>query len=68
MTNQELKNAILEAQVEAAFQGHDIGAFEAVDNGYQATCRVCGGTTWLNDKGLRYSLLEDACEGEGRTT
>lgn len=60
--HQELKDAMLEAQVEASLQGHDIGAFERVRNGYQARCRVCGGTTWLNDKGVRYSLLEDVCE------
>ena len=62
----EARAAILEAQVNAALAGHDIGPFAEVDNGYQATCRLCGGTSWLNDKGLRYSLLEDACEGEGR--
>jgi len=54
---------LLEAQVEEALGGHDIGGFEPVENGYQATCRPCGGTTWLNDKGLRYSLLKEVCEG-----
>ena len=57
-----LRGAILEA----TFQGHDIGASESVENGYQPRGRLFCRITWLNDKGLRYTLLEDACEGEGR--
>jgi hypothetical protein len=40
----ELKEAILEAQVEASFQGHDLGPFEPVEvftGGYEARCRKC---------------------------
>ena len=60
--------AILEAQVNAALSGHDIGSFEPVDNGYQAACRRCGKMVWVAESGLMYSLLGDACKGEGRTT
>ena len=38
-TDQDQRDAILEAQVEAALGGHDIGPFEEVENGYQAACR-----------------------------
>jgi len=62
-----LKDAILEAQVEASFQGHDLAPFEEVTDritgGYEARCRRCGQTTWLSVKGLRYSLLKERCQG-----
>ena len=38
----QLREAILESQVEAALQGHEIGPFEPVDTmsgGYEAGCR-----------------------------
>jgi hypothetical protein len=60
----ELREAVLESQVEAALQGHDIGPFEAVTTatgGYAAECRFCGGTTWVGASGIRYSLLEENC-------
>lgn len=57
----ELKAAILDAQIEAVFQGHDIGPFEEVENGFMAWCRKCNQTTWVGDNGLRYSLLEERC-------
>jgi hypothetical protein len=71
MTTKEAKESILEVQVDAALAGHDLGPFEPVDpeiGGYQAACRRCGKTVWVGNQGLIYSLLGDACEGEGRTT
>ena len=62
-SNQGQRDAILEAQVEATLGGHDIGAFETVEDGYQATCKRCGQTSWVGQNGLRHSLLEDACPG-----
>lgn len=44
--DQDLRDAILDAQAEAALGGHDIGPFETVENGYQAECKCCGMTTW----------------------
>jgi len=61
--DQDQRDAILEAQVEATLGGHDIGAFETVEDGYQATCKRCGQTSWVGWNGLRHSLLEDACPG-----
>jgi hypothetical protein len=43
--DQDLRDAILEAQAEAALGGHNIGPFEEVDNGYQAACRRCDMTS-----------------------
>ena len=62
-TDQDQRDAMLEAQVEAALGGHDIGPFEEVDNGYQAACRRCDMTSWVGADGVRYSLLEDTCPG-----
>ncbi len=64
----DTRGAILHARVNAALSGHDLGPFDEVDNGYQAACRLCGKTVWVGESGLMYSLLEDVCEGEGRTT
>jgi len=61
---QELRDALLEAQTEAALGGHNIGAFEPVTNGHQATCQHCGMTSWVGQNGLRYSLQEDSCLGQ----
>lgn len=62
-SNTQLKEAVLEAQAEGALGGHSLGPFEAVENGYQATCRHCGKTTWVGEQGLRYSLLGERCSG-----
>jgi hypothetical protein len=65
MISQETKDAVLEAQVTAALQGHDIGPFEPVDTqigGWQAECRQCGQGVWVGEAGLIYSLLEDSCQ------
>ena len=58
MRNELLQAAILEAQVEAALDGHQLGPFEEIENGYQSTCVKCNKTTWVGMEGLRYSLLE----------
>lgn len=53
---------VLQAQVEAALQGHDLTPFEPVNKrGYQATCRKCVGSVWVNTSGLMYSLLANPC-------
>ncbi len=57
-----LKESILQVQVEAALQGHDLAGFEVVDErGFQAGCRKCGGTVWVGVSGLIYSLLAESC-------
>ena len=65
----EFKEAVLEALVEAALGGHDIGPQEPVETvtgGYEAKCRLCEATSWVGDNGLRYSLLEDTCSSRER--
>jgi hypothetical protein len=65
MISQETKDAILEAQVTAVFQGHDIGPFEPVDTtigGWQAACRQCGQGVWVGEEGLMYGLLAERCQ------
>lgn len=57
----EAKGAHLEAMAEAALGGHELGEWERVENGWQATCSRCGQTTWIGNNGLRYGLLEDEC-------
>lgn len=60
----QLRENVLEAQVEAALQGHALGPFEPVedDTGYQAICGQCGRSVYVSDRTL-YSLLEDRCPG-----
>jgi len=66
MTNDQVRAAILEAQVNAALAGHDIGPFEPVDNttagGYEAHCRKCDKSVWVGNQGLIYSLLGEVCD------
>lgn len=53
-----------EVMVSAALDGHDLAAFEPLDQpgrGYQARCRRCGKTVWVGEPGLIYSLLEGEC-------
>jgi hypothetical protein len=57
----DFRPAMMEAMAEAALGGHELGQWEVVENGYQATCQRCGMTTWLGNEGLRYSLLADSC-------
>ncbi|MCI0558958.1 MAG: hypothetical protein MN733_10715 [Nitrososphaera sp.] len=59
-----LRENILEAQVVAFFQGHELGVFEPTDDGrgYQAVCRQCGKSVYASDRTL-YSILEEKCPG-----
>lgn len=59
--DQDLREAILEAQAVAALGGHDVGPFETAEDGYLATCRLCGKSTWVGTKGERQSALDDVC-------
>jgi len=67
----ECRQSMMEIMVNAALVGHDMTPFEPVadDNqltpGYQTTCRRCKKTAWVNNAGMMYSLLDDACRGEG---
>jgi hypothetical protein len=61
--DQDLRDAILDAQAEAALGGHDVGPFETVEEGYQATCRQCGESSWIDQDGLRHDTLDDSCPG-----
>lgn len=57
-----LRESILEAQVEAALQGHALTPFEPLDKrGYQAVCRQCEGSVWVGSSGLIYSILSETC-------
>ena len=59
MPTKSAKGAILEAQVNAALSGHDIGPFEPVDTrigGWQAEGRRCHQTVWVGDSGVMYSI------------
>lgn len=56
-------NFIRRFEAEATLGGHDIGAFETVKDGYRATCKRCGQTSWVGQNGLRHSLLMDTCPG-----
>ena len=59
----------IEAMTKAALQGHDIGPFEPVEEDeYQSRCRQCGQTVGIRDDGLMYSLLDEVCAGENKTT
>ena len=33
-------------------------------NGYQARCRRCNLTAWVDDSGMMYNLLAAVCPGE----
>jgi hypothetical protein len=61
-----LRKNVLQAQVEAALSGHDLGPFEPVDEPgvlkYQAFCKLCGRSVYASSVAL-YSLLEDECPG-----
>ena len=67
----EAREAMLEIMVDAAFGDHDLTSFEPVQdhdgdpNGYQASCRLCGLTAWVDDSGMMYSLLAAECPGSG---
>lgn len=59
-----LRENVLEAQVDAALQGHNLGPFELVEygRGYEAVCRKCGKSVYVSSTTL-YSILEDSCPG-----
>ena len=57
----EVREAHLEAMATAALGGHELGDWEQVENGWQASCCRCGRTTWIGNNGLRYGVLEDNC-------
>jgi len=47
-TREKLREAILEAQAEAALGGHELGPFKEVDTitgGYEARCKLCAAET-----------------------
>ena len=60
---ERLKESMLEAAVEASLGGHDLSHWQQVENGWQATCRLCQATLWVGENGLKYSLLENSCSG-----
>ncbi len=61
------KESMLEIAVDAAAGGHDLGGFGLVvdhdgnPNGYQARCRKCKLTAWVDFSGAMYNLLADRC-------
>lgn len=63
MDTGNLKENMLEAAVEAALQGHDLGEWEPVDEAgreWEARCRGCGRTTFVSGT-VRYTVLGDSC-------
>lgn len=54
---------MLAIMVDASLSGHDLGPWQFDDqtNGWQAACRLCTRTVWVNSKGLQYSLLDNSC-------
>ena len=65
VTNDQVRAAILEIQVNAALAGHDLGPFVEVDTisgGYEVRCRKCGQSAWVGESGLMYSLLGYECK------
>ena len=63
MDKGHLKENMLEAAVEAAVQGHELGEWQQVDEAgreWEARCAVCGRTTFVSDT-VRYSVLGDDC-------
>lgn len=63
MDTDHLKKNMLEAAVEAAVQGHELGEWQQVDETgqrWESRCTVCGRTTFVSDT-VRYSVLGDDC-------
>ena len=61
--NDAVSAAILEAGVTAALGRHDLGHWESTETGWNAACKVCGGTIAVGKNGVLYSLLDDSCPG-----
>jgi len=70
MLGQKARSSMLEIAVNGAAGGHDLTGFEPVQdhddrpNGYQARCRKCDLTAWVDDSGMIYSLLAHKCPSE----
>jgi hypothetical protein len=63
----QLSDNMLEAQIAALMQGHDLQSWEETDDGgYQAQCGYCGQSVYVSHKTL-YSLLPEACLGRRAT-
>ncbi len=59
MDTDHLKENMLEAAVEAAIQGHELGEWQQVDETgqrWESRCTICGRTTFVSDT-VRYSVL-----------
>ena len=65
----QARESLIEIAVNSAAGNHDLGGFELVEdhdgdpNGYEARCRKCNQTAWVDFSGMMYSLLADACPG-----
>lgn len=60
-----LKAHMLQAQVEAALQGHELGSWEPADEeglAWQARCGNCGKVVYVSGRRL-HSLLAERCPG-----
>jgi hypothetical protein len=59
----QLSDNMLEVQVAALVQGHDLQSWEETDDGgYQAQCNHCGRSVYVSHKTL-YSVLPETCLG-----
>ena len=64
-THQGLDARLLEAQVETALQGHDMGTFYQMDEEgmqWEAYCLSCGKAVFVSDRSI-FSNLEEHCPG-----
>lgn len=65
----EVSEAMLSMMVTAALGGHDLAAWESLDEtarhtaGWESRCRVCRRTVWVGQYGQVYSVLKDECPG-----
>lgn len=60
-----LKANLLEAMINAALSGHDLGSWEAVEErqlAYQAVCNRCGRSVYVSWQTM-YSILAEQCPG-----
>lgn len=64
----QLKEKMLEAQVEAALQGHELASWhpaDALGSGWQAVCTQCGAAVYASGRAL-HSTLAERCPGRAR--